>query len=588
MAITTKTRKDLKSYFVRNAIPTEANFAELIDAPLNQADDGVFKLNGEPLSVVAAAGGQKRVLRLYSDYPTANPDWLISLAPAQDPANPATNRPGFGITDGAGNTRLYIDPATGNLGLGTNNPGDRVHVRDGDVLIEGGRYRRLKIVSDKYWAGIELVAREQGEAGCPHIDFTHGQLDAPNFGVRLFSPANDRLTVQGMANNSALLEVAGNLSYAGTQSKLDVAEQGAATIRASDLLFGHSQRRGTPARALVDGSTALVVNYGADWTRTDIHGPATVGSALCVGAASTQYPLDVRVTGSANGWDRFVVTTTKAWGDGENQYVTVGAGGASGIMFWNPHVPWIAGESRASIRYGRTGGSAGKTWWDVGVRGDGAFSLAAYDDGGIGESLKVSKTGTVTALREFEVEGSASLGWARGSANFNAPLRCGFYQQDNPTGRVPDNAHSWVHMIAVRHANAGNHHQLQIASSYAENDKLYFRKIARGIEDANRPGWNEVATVAAMPKIRSGTTNTPIPGGNGTRQAFVQVAFGYTFASAPTVLVTLNGLDTAREYNVRLTVVPDSITTTGCRLVFSTWADSVVWSAWATWIAIGV
>ena len=35
-------------------------------------------------------------------------------------------------------------------------------------------------------------------------------------------------------------------------------------------------------------------------------------------------------------------------------------------------------------------------------------------------------------------------------------------------------------------------------------------------------------------------------------------------------------------------VVPDSITTTGCRLVFSTWADSVVWSAWATWIAIGV
>lgn len=117
-----KDRTALKSYFVKNAIPTEGNFADLIDSQLNQAQDGVFKLEGEPFSVVAAPGDQKRVLRLYANYPAANPDWLISLNPAQTPANPATARAGFGVTDGAGNPRLFLDAATGRLGVGTNNP----------------------------------------------------------------------------------------------------------------------------------------------------------------------------------------------------------------------------------------------------------------------------------------------------------------------------------------------------------------------------------------------------------------------------------------------------------------------------------
>ncbi|MFV8751762.1 tail fiber domain-containing protein [Nannocystaceae bacterium ST9] len=394
MAITTKPRKDLKSYFVKNAIPTEGNFAEMIDAGLNQADDGVFKLPGEPLSVVAAGGDQRRTLRLYAAYPSANPDWLISLNPAQDPANPATNRPGFGVADGAGNTRLFIDSATGNLGVGTNNPSDRLHVREGDVLIEGGRYRRLKIVSDKYWAGIELVTREIGEAGCPHIDFTHGQLDAPNFGTRLSGPNNTTLTLEA-GTGAANLDVRGGVSYTTTLSKLDVAEQGAATIRASDLVFGHSGRRGTPGRAIVDAGSSLIFNYASDWPRADVNGPLTAGK-LTIGATDTTYPLDVRVPGGLGSWDRFVVTTTTAWGDAGSQHVTIGAGGAAGIMLTNPHVPWLTGESRASIRYGRTGGAAGKTWWDAGVRADGSFGFVATDDGGVGKVVELAKTGSVT------------------------------------------------------------------------------------------------------------------------------------------------------------------------------------------------
>lgn len=586
MAITTKNRKDLKSYFVKNAIPTEGNFADMIDGALNQADDGVFKLPNEPFSVVAAGGDQRRTLRLYSSYPAASPDWLISLNPAQDPANAATNRPGFGIADGAGNTRLFIDPTTGHLGVGTNNPSDRVHVKDGDVLIEGGYYRRLKIVSDKYWAGIELVCREQGGVvGNPHVDFTHGQLDAPNFGIRMQAPTNTMLRVE--ANGTpATFDVQGGISYTTTLSKLDVAEQGAATIRATDLVFGHSGRRGTPARALVDLGSSLVVNYNGDWPRADVASPLTA-TKLCIGATDTTFPLDVRVPGAGT-WNRFVVTTTNAWGDGDAQYVTIGAGGAAGIMFANPHVTWLSGESRASIRYGRTGGAAGKTWWDAGVRSDGAFTLIANDDAAVGETLRLTKTGTVVTRADLEVGGTANLGWARNVTSFDTPLTSGCYQASDPVGDVPDGAHAWVHMIAVRHANAGNNHQLQIASGYAENDKLYFRKIARGAGDAARPGWNELATAAALPKFRTGRAGGPIANGSGERYNYVNVAFGYTYASVPQVVVSISAMDVDQGRNERINVWADSITTTGCRLVFMTWADTIIYNCTATWLSIGV
>ena len=236
MAITTKNRKDLKSNFVKNAIPTEQNFADLVDAQINQADDGVFKLAGEPFSVVAAGGDQKRALRLYANYPAANPDWMISLNPAQTPGDAATNRPGFGITDGAGNTRLFLD-ASGRLGLGTNEP------------------------------------------------------------------------------------------------------QGA---------------------------------------------------------------IDVRLGPDA--WQRFVVANSPAWGDAGVEHVTIGAGGASGIMFSNPHVVWNG--DRASIRYGRTSGTAGETYWDVGVRSDGRFGFSALDNGGAGELVTISKAGLLRARSGVVVDGS--------------------------------------------------------------------------------------------------------------------------------------------------------------------------------------
>ncbi|HEU4456461.1 MAG TPA: tail fiber domain-containing protein [Longimicrobium sp.] len=66
------------------------------------------------------------------------------------------------------------------------------------------------------------------------------------------------------------------------QRRLDVAETGAATVRATDFFFGHSARRGAPGRAIVDATRQLVVNYGGDWADG-----VQVQSALSVTGALT-------------------------------------------------------------------------------------------------------------------------------------------------------------------------------------------------------------------------------------------------------------------------------------------------------------
>jgi hypothetical protein len=122
MDIDRRNRMELKSYFVKNSIPTEKNFADLIDGMLNQKEDGILKLPGEPLSL-QAAGDQtslKKVINFYDDFATAKPAWTLSLKPRIDPGNQA--KPGWNLSDGDGKSRLFVDRSTGDVGVGTLSP----------------------------------------------------------------------------------------------------------------------------------------------------------------------------------------------------------------------------------------------------------------------------------------------------------------------------------------------------------------------------------------------------------------------------------------------------------------------------------
>ncbi|MFM6322806.1 MAG: hypothetical protein ACKPH1_17975 [Microcystis panniformis] len=105
-------------------------------------------------------------------------------------------------------------------------------------------------------------------------------------------------------------------------------------------------------------------------------------------------------------------------------------------------------------------------------------------------------TGNTYIRGNLDLQGSAFLGYESDISNFGTPLKSGFYQNGGGSeipGDVPDTSHRWTHLITARHSNTSNNHQLQIASTFTNNDRLFFRKVQAGLE-TNNPGWNEVAT----------------------------------------------------------------------------------------------
>lgn len=126
MNITTKDRTELRSYFKRNCIPTEEHFKELIDGMLNQKDDGIVKIPDNPLCIEAVGeGDSKDILHFYQNFNGSAPDWKFNFK-SND------GKLGFSISDGGGDSRLFIDKNTGYIGIGTTNPEYKLEV-DGTI-----------------------------------------------------------------------------------------------------------------------------------------------------------------------------------------------------------------------------------------------------------------------------------------------------------------------------------------------------------------------------------------------------------------------------------------------------------------------
>jgi hypothetical protein len=125
-----KSRAVLKSYFIKNAIPTEQQFAQLMDSMLNERDDGLVKVAGDPLSIEAAGDDTsfKKALNFYTKLTDELPAWTLSLRPRSVPNDPQTGRAGLSINDGGGNSRLAVDAATGRVGIGVVAPAEALDV----------------------------------------------------------------------------------------------------------------------------------------------------------------------------------------------------------------------------------------------------------------------------------------------------------------------------------------------------------------------------------------------------------------------------------------------------------------------------
>ena len=88
-------------------------------------------------------------------------------------------------------------------------------------------------------------------------------------------------------------------------------------------------------------------------------------------------------------------------------------------------------------------------------------------------------------------------GYAPGIGDYTIPLMSGAYTGFNAIGGIPDTSHNWSHILVARHGNPTYNYQLQIASSLAENDRLFFRKIVGGNLSPVNTTWIEIATRGA-------------------------------------------------------------------------------------------
>lgn len=114
-----KNRSTLKDYFKKGAIPTESNFADLIDSMLNQEEDNISKLPNDPLKITAIGVDEA----LVNFYRVENNAEQLSWQVKQKMAGIA----GLSISDTAA-SRLFIQNGTGNLGVGMTAPAAKLHI----------------------------------------------------------------------------------------------------------------------------------------------------------------------------------------------------------------------------------------------------------------------------------------------------------------------------------------------------------------------------------------------------------------------------------------------------------------------------
>lgn len=218
-----KARTALKTYFAKNAIPTEQQFAQFIDSGINQRDDGVYKNAGDPLSIEAAGDDTslKRAVNFYLSFADADPAWSIALKARSAPANPATARLGWSVLDAGGKPCLTIDSASGNVGVGTVEPKEKLEVagrvRAGIMSMgpwpHDGRYGFVG-VNTLDQAQVINYALLQGSAAEPGVTF----LNSPT-SIRLRISNREKVVIDdGGITMSLPLRVSSTLTPSAGQS----------------------------------------------------------------------------------------------------------------------------------------------------------------------------------------------------------------------------------------------------------------------------------------------------------------------------------------------------------------------------------
>lgn len=207
-------RPTLKAYFSKNRVPTEDNFAALIDSMLNQKDDGIAKpTDSDPLGI-AAVGGPKKLLNFYETAGESNPAWTLQLNPRSKQEDTSTARPGFSISDGQGTSRLFIDKSTGKVGIGLTEPTRKLHVLSDEANVA------LLQSNSKDNAYLKLAV---GNAEAGITCWPDGRLSLWNAASDVFNLSKGGNIGIGANNPASKLAIAGGLAVGSTYADSNAA-----------------------------------------------------------------------------------------------------------------------------------------------------------------------------------------------------------------------------------------------------------------------------------------------------------------------------------------------------------------------------
>lgn len=353
-----------------------------------------------------------------------NTGWKLHFGRSKEAPNAGLNT----NTTGA----LLTIQDNGNVGVGTISPAARLDVA-GSIRATGGAI--TPAVGNAQTAGIQFPTDIGGGSGDEAF-------------IRYFLTAGENTKLQIAALNDPEDHIA-FLQYGRERMQI---RNGGVAIDASDNLANQTALRvygrtlgntwngrltaGGDVNAVVAGEYNNAAVLGAHnaalsaWTDLIINPAGGLNGKVAINTwspdGSSVLTVEGRTTirtGGTGGWDRLVVTTTNEWGDAGQNYVTLGSGGAVGVMLSNPHVTWRDGKS--SIRYGRVNSTPGQTYWDAGVRSDGTFSFIPYEGGGDGsEKLRIQRDGSVTLRNNLFLNQAGnplliSTGWSNYTANGN-------------------------------------------------------------------------------------------------------------------------------------------------------------------------
>jgi len=137
------TRGALKSLFKRGMVPTEVNFADLIDSSVNKIDDG-FAQSSTHGFMLSPQGSDQKLISFFESIRDEDSAFNIRL-------NPDRNSEGLGFEDKDKNSVLFLRQG-GNVGINTTRPRFQLEV-NGMTGMRGriGTYEIGRIVADKNW-----------------------------------------------------------------------------------------------------------------------------------------------------------------------------------------------------------------------------------------------------------------------------------------------------------------------------------------------------------------------------------------------------------------------------------------------------